>query len=326
MTSIGDGCFEFTTPLPSGTYQYNFLLDCTNLTACSPATGQQVVDQENLPYETILGSETGSPFQVPYDARFQYYPDYKLDFDYTLPISEPQQRGSLKKDIYYSKGAVTPSIDMHDFVAYLPAGYSNESAQTYPLLYLSHGGGGAAGDWQNQGYMSNIMDRLIKDKYIEPTVVIMPTFNGLLNASNPPAYVVRPLYEQYLYPYVEANYHVSKDPNRRAFAGLSLGSALTYEMYLNATSYFGYYGLFSGGTLPNLPSNYVNINDTVRNPALLDRGVFVGYGQYDIAFDGSKNLQQALDFIGVRNVNRFVPWGFHCKSSSSKMNLDGNRR
>ncbi|KAI7549839.1 hypothetical protein KC331_g3561 [Hortaea werneckii] len=312
MNSTGEGHFEFTTPLPSGTYQYYFLLDCANVTTCSQASGQQVPDPENPPYETVKGSEQGSPFQVPYDPQYQYYPDYNLNFDYTLPIADVSQRGTLKKDLYRSPGAVSPSPGMHDFVVYLPAGYSNTSSQKYPLLYLSHGGGGAAGDWENQGYMSHIMDRLIQDNHVEPTVVVMPTFNGLLNVSNPPANVVRPLYQKYLFPYIEANYHVTTDPARRAFAGLSLGSVLTYEMYINATSYFGYYGFFSGALLPNHPqSDYVNSNVTAQNPDLLDRGILIGYGQYDIAFDDAKKLQAALDSVGIKYVNRFLPWGFH---------------
>lgn len=160
--------------------------------------------------------------------------------------------------------------------------------------------------------MSHIMDRLIQDNHIEPTVVEMPTFNGLLNVSNPPANVVRPLYQNYLFPYIEANYHVSTDPARRAFAGLSLGSVLTYEMYINVTSYFGYYGFFSGALLPGHPqSDYVNSNLTARNPDLLDRGILVGYGQYDIAFDDTKKLQAALDSVRIKYVNRILPWGFH---------------
>lgn len=140
----------------------------------------------------------------------------------------------------------------------------------------------------------------------------MPTFNGLLNISNPPAYVVAPLYQEYLFPYIESTYNVANDSAHRAFAGLSLGSVLTYTFYINATSYFGYYGMFSGALSPGFPqSAYVNATMATENPALLDRGVFVSYGQYDIAFDDTKMLQVALDAIGVKYVSRFVPWGFH---------------
>lgn len=314
MSALGNGSFVFTTPLPSGTYQYYFLLDCKNVTLCTMTTsGQNVPDPENPPFETVKGTEQGSPFQVPYDAKFQSYPELLLDWDYALPVEELKARGLVKSDTYPSPGAVSPAPGIHDFAIYLPSGYTNSSSRTaYPVLYLSHGGGGAAGDWQNQGAISNILDRLILQKHIEPTVVVMPTFNGLLNISNPPAQVVRPLYQQYLFPYIEAHYHVSTSPSRRAFAGLSLGSALTYEMYINATSYFGYYGLFSGALLPGHPlSDYVNASMAGANPDLLDRGLTVAYGQYDIAFDDTKLLQEALDAVGLKYVSRVVPYGFH---------------
>lgn len=83
-------------------------------------------------------------------------------------------------------------------------------------------------------------------------------------------------------------------------------------MYINATSYFGYYGLFSGALLPGHPlSDYVNASMAAANPDLLDRGLTVAYGQYDIAFDDTKLLQEALDAIGVKFLSRVVPYGFH---------------
>ncbi|EME89733.1 carbohydrate esterase family 1 protein, partial [Pseudocercospora fijiensis CIRAD86] len=310
MEAKGDGAFTFTRPLPSGTYQYYFLPDCQNVTLCV-SMDQGITDPDNPPFETVQGTEAGSPFQVPYHPGYQSYADVNLNFDYALPVSGPQ--GKIVADFYPSPGAVSPSADLHDFAVYLPPGYDNNSAHAaYPLLYLSHGGGGAAGDWQNQGQVSNILDRLILEGHIEPTVVVMPTFNGLLNTSNPSAQIVRPLYQQYLFPYIESHYHVSTDPGRRAFAGLSLGSALTYEMYINATSYFGYYGLFSGALAPGHPlDDYVNTSMAAQNPALLDRGLTVAYGLFDIAFDDTRLLQEALDGIGSKYVSRVAPFGFH---------------
>ncbi|KXT10877.1 hypothetical protein AC579_8997 [Pseudocercospora musae] len=310
MDMQGDGVFTFTGPLPSGTYQYYFLADCQNVSQCV-SLGQGVTDPDNPPFETVQGTEAGSPFQVPFDSVYQSYADLNLNFDYALPVEGP--RGKVITDFYPSPGAVSPSPGTNNFAVYLPPGYDNTSTRAaYPLLYLSHGGGGAAGDWQNQGQVSNILDRLILEGHIESTVVVMPTFNGLLNTSNPSAQVVRPLYQQNLFPYIESHYHVSKNPDRRAFAGLSLGSALTYEMYINATSYFGYFGLFSGAMLPGHPlSDYVNSSMAAENPALLDRGLAVAYGLFDIAFDDTRLLQEALDGIGLKYVSRVAPFGFH---------------
>ncbi|KAJ3736346.1 hypothetical protein DFJ43DRAFT_609427 [Lentinula guzmanii] len=39
----------------------------------------------------------------------------------------------------------------------------------------------------------------------------------------------------YLFPYIEANFNVSQNPDRRGSVGLSEGSNLVYEMYINST-------------------------------------------------------------------------------------------
>ncbi|KAI0477270.1 carbohydrate esterase family 1 protein [Xylariaceae sp. FL0804] len=318
-----DTTWIFSAPFPSGTYTYSFLSDCAYAPNCTDA----LPDPDNPPFETVPGSQTASVFQVPFDARFQSYPDMRLDWDYALPVPAARDRGVVEAATYASPGSVSPAPGVHDFAVYLPAGYyrgngsSNSSSSssgggrgTYPVLYLSHGGGGTAGDWPTKAKVGNILDRLIRDGHIEPTVVVMPTFTGLTadSATNWNASLVRELYQTYLFPHIEATYAVSRSPSRRAFAGLSLGSALTYEMYANATADFGYYGLFSGALLPGAAlADYVTPAAVAANPALADRGLLVGYGQYDIAFDDARLLQTALDACRVKYVSRFAPWGFH---------------
>lgn len=56
-----------------------------------------------------------------------------------------------------------------------------------------------------------------------------------------------------LFPWVESHFDILSEPSIGAFVGLSLGSVLTYEMYINATSYFDYLGLFSGVLGPGHP-------------------------------------------------------------------------
>ncbi|KAJ5641732.1 hypothetical protein N7490_005732 [Penicillium lividum] len=54
------------------------------------------------------------------------------------------------------------------------------------MLYLSHGrGGAAAGGWQNQAYISNILDRLMGDDQMQAGVLMMSTWHGILpNTTN----------------------------------------------------------------------------------------------------------------------------------------------
>ncbi|KAI0025742.1 carbohydrate esterase family 1 protein [Xylariomycetidae sp. FL0641] len=316
MTAKGNGTFVFKAPYPSGTYQYAFLPDCAYAPNCTDA---ELPDPDNVPFQTIPGTATRSVFQVPYDDRFQHYDDMNLNWDYALPLEDEAARGTLKAETYRSPGSVSPAPDVHDYAIYLPPGYCGDCNTTYPVLYISHGGGGDAGDWPAKGKMANIMDRLIAAGHVEPTVVVSPTFNGLTGSGDGDADSarVRALYTAYLFPAVEAAYAVAgaTDPDRRAFAGLSLGGALTYEFYRNATADFGYFGIWSGARFSGTVDDYLSPAAVRAQPALANRGLMVAYGQFDIAADDVQTFRQALDNCGVRYAARVTPWGYHAWST-----------
>ncbi|KAI1845420.1 hypothetical protein JX265_005281 [Neoarthrinium moseri] len=318
-SSGDDGLWTFTTPLPSGIYSFAYLVDCDNPFACSIDTGQLVIDPDLPPYRNVQGDQVASSFQVPYDAQFQGTPTIDLNFDYAL--SAPAgSRGTIKPVNYTSPGSIHPAPDVHEFSVYLPAEYGSVAGKKYPLLYLSHGAGGNGDDWENLGRMSAIMDNLIRGGLLDPTVVVMPSFYNLDsslpkfiygNMSNfapiPDPAAIRENYQKYLFPWVQDHYDVCDEPGCRGFAGLSWGGRLTYEMYINATDYFGYFGLFSPATSAPLLDN----GTLAANPALADRGVFVTYGLYDFVFDAGRELQGALDGLGIEYLSRVTPFGSH---------------
>lgn len=70
-----------------------------------------------------------------------------------------------------------------------------------------------------------------------------------------------------------------------------LGSILTYEMYINATDYFSYFGMLSGVLSPGqLLSAYINASIVAANPRLAEVGIYTGAGLFDIAFDDVRSL------------------------------------
>jgi enterochelin esterase-like enzyme len=318
MTKGDNGTWTATYPFPSGTYQYAFVPGCSYAPNCTLT----VTDPDNPPLEPAPGYQTASTFQVPYDPRFQFYKGPDLNFDYALPAPK-EHKGTLKFVNYTSPNSTAPAPNVHDFAIYLPAEYGTIPNKTYPLLYLEHGGEGNSGDWPNMARFHQIMDNLIMNNYTEPTVVVCPTHSNL--DGQPPIVIagsggvtrpdfpdVRENYMKYLFPYIEANYAVTKDPAKRAFAGLSLGAVLTYEMYINATDYFAYFGPFSGALLPNADqSQYVTPAAVAANPSLADRGIMVAFGAFDIAFDDSRKLQVGLDASGITHLNLLVPWASH---------------
>ena len=326
------GVWEYTTPLPSGIYSFAYLVDCNYAPNCSIDTGHLVIDPDLPPFMNVQGDQVSSSFQVPFDERFQASPELNTNFDYALDVpGDPKRhRGTVKTVNYTSPGSIHPAPDVHDFAIYLPAEYNlnlhnkpqagNKKKKKFPILYLSHGAGGNGADWENLGRMSHIMDNLIRLKHIPPTVVVTPSFYNLDNSTEkfiygnksqsiliPPAHSVRENFEKHLFPWVESHFDVCNQASCRAFAGLSMGGVLTYEMYVNATDKFDYFGMFSPAT--NAP--YVNAESVKTNPGLLKKGIMVAYGLYDFVFPQARDLQTALDALGIRYITRVTPFGSH---------------
>ncbi|KAJ5831903.1 carbohydrate esterase family 1 protein [Penicillium riverlandense] len=302
------GMWTYTTYFPSGTFTYNFMPDCDFAPNCS-AAGQVVIDPDNPPIQNYPGQQNYSIFQVSFDSRHQSYAAFDLDFSYQLPITSKSLTGTLFFVNYTSPGSPVPAPNINDYAIYLPAEYGHIRGKKYPLFYLCHGGSGNSADWPNRARVQYILDRLIAEGHIPPTVVVMPSWNAYIGVS---FVSIREDFMAYLFPHIEQTWEVTTGSDQRAFAGLSLGSALTYEMYINATSYFGYFGVMSGALLPGAPqSDYVNATMLKANPALGDRGIYVGFGLYDIAFPDTRQLQYAFDALHIPYVTRVVPWGAH---------------
>jgi hypothetical protein len=91
--------WEFTLPLPSGTYQYAYYPDCRNIT--SNCIG--IIDQTNLPIQALPGDQTFSIVQVPFDKNFQV-----RDYDWELPYPDKSKQGSISFHQYPSPGSTYP--------------------------------------------------------------------------------------------------------------------------------------------------------------------------------------------------------------------------
>lgn len=76
--------------------------------------------------------------------------------------------------------------------------------------------------------------------------------------------------------FVERHFNESRDPDGRAFAGLSLGGQITNSFMLKYPGLFGYYGMFSSG----LPIAHATLTE-VQAAALRPRSVFIGGGWQD---------------------------------------------
>ncbi len=240
------GYWEYTLPLPSGTYCYQFLIggkaeDDVN----DVSNGRLTADPSNRPIEMFEGRESYSQVYMPYDPVKQAH-----SRDYSLQA--PRADGQTGTISYFSVTSQALSEERAVGI-YLPYGYDPSLAGGYPVLYLLHGGAGYESNWFAQGVAGNILDTLIAEGTVKPMIVVTPMMrdangtyadrtvekdgkavgSGLLFVVND------------LMPYIEKNYNVSTEASGRACAGLSAGGRFTSALYYSYPQLFDYYGIWS---------------------------------------------------------------------------------
>lgn len=134
---------------------------------------------------------------------------------------------------------------------YTPAGY-DKGDESYPVLYLQHGGGEDETGWVNQGKTNYILDNLISEGKANKMIVVMT--NGTFNVPGARfSYSIEGIkpfeteLTETLIPFIEKNFRVKKDKDNRALAGLSMGGGETFFAGLQHTELFSHLGIFSTG-------------------------------------------------------------------------------
>lgn len=117
-------------------------------------------------------------------------------------------------------------------VVYLPYGYENSedealSQQRYPVLYLMHGGGGAASSYMGPAQSPNqfcwIIDHAIEEGEIKPLIIVCPSDSGVFWSD----------LRKFLIPAVDGQLRTIADREHRAFGGFSMGSVATWNVFLH---------------------------------------------------------------------------------------------
>ncbi len=222
MTKDGHGVWSATTgALKPDLYTYAFTLD-----------GVSIVDPSNPLRKTAYAGVGSSMMRVPGPS-----------------LVEPAAgaRGVVAHHFYHSASIG----DDRDYYVYTPPNYDPHRKEPYPVFFVLHGLGDDAAAWTNVGAANTILDNLIDSGKAKP--MIMVNTLGYGNADGP-AGAMRPdmirmfakaLIEEVL-PQVEKQYHVAKDRNARAIAGLSMGGAEAFYTGLNHIDKFAYVGSMSG--------------------------------------------------------------------------------
>jgi enterochelin esterase-like enzyme len=218
--------------------------------------------------------------------------------------------GDIRIKRYYS----SVSNSWRRFYIYTPPGYEG-SAQSYPVLYLLHGGGEDERGWATQGKTDLILDNLIAARQARPMLVVMMDGNiGTGGFSEQALRAFENELKQVVIPFVESNFRASKDRANRALAGLSMGGLQTLYAGIKNTDLFGYLGVFSSGWLPAQQAlseaQYKYIKDNLpaiqQNLKLL--WIAMG-GKEDIAYNNCKVMLSKFDEVPLKYTYSEYPGG-----------------
>ena len=207
----------------------------------------------------------------------------ELSNDVTIPGTpampwEPQPipHGEVTHHTFTSNVVLGLTGGQDDFFVYTPAGYDPQAKTQYPIFYLLHGYSDRADGWLEVGKANFILDSLIASGKAKPMIVVMTRGYGnmaVLKPGRTPALSAQSveLYQKMLLtevmPKVESEYHVIKDRDHRAIAGLSMGGQESLITGLNHTDLFAWIGTFSAGinagtaaSLPPLTPQKANLH------------------------------------------------------------------
>ena len=295
------GLYEISLKLPAGMYPYGFQL---NAELSDPS------DDPRMSWQNVM-TEDGSMHSF---GEFRpWLPDPKnppfaptkdgVQMNSELYVGSPDELPWLPAKNPSVKGLATYVSykdikgDDRTMGIYLPANY--DRSKEYPVIFVSHGGGGNECDWFSQGGLVNIMDNLIAAHRTEEAIVV--TMNNSVydwNFADIDQNVI-----QCIIPYLRKVYAVTKDPKKMAFCGLSMGGITTMYTYMHHPELFGYFGCFSAGFAGGE-------GFTLENPHLHDVKLLIGCAEEDISYNerdiGTPPTIRKLKEAGIPYIPYFV--------------------
>jgi enterochelin esterase-like enzyme len=236
--------------------------------------------------------------------------------DLTANYFEANKHGNLRK-VWYDSPTIGKNRRMY---VYTPYGYET-STESYPVLYLLHGGGGDEDAWSTMGRACQILDNLIEKKLAVPMICVMPNGNPgqeaaktlmleetVIDRTNPKfANMYINSIVKDIIPYVEKNFRVIAKPEARAISGLSMGGGHTISATNEYPGTFGYICPLSSG----IGANQTDIDAKLQGIKKAGYKLYwIGCGSEDFTFAGNKNLDAALTKNGMEHTF-FITGGGH---------------
>lgn len=197
---------------------------------------------------------------------------------------------------------------------YTPAGY-NDGNDTYPVVYIQHGGGEDHRGWMEQGRTAEIMDNLINAGKAVPMIVVSSNSNVQSRSGGMGGgyswqgmQTFRSEIIDNIIPFVEKNYRVKKDRKYRAMCGLSMGGGQSFYIGLRSPEVFSNVGVFSTGMFGGI-SGAQNIDLENEVPGILTETdkfnsnfdvFFITCGEQDPRIQHTRNIVAKMQDAGVK--------------------------
>lgn len=228
-----------------------------------------------------------------------------LAISFLLPVTALAQEGTVLDSLVIHSWIL--GMD-RNYSVYLPPGYRS-SAETYPVLYLLHGGGTDHRGWILQGELQQIADKAINGGQASPMIIVTPD-----------AYTQRRgyyenkenwLYEDFFFlefmPHVENNFRISRERQFRSISGYSIGgkAAFTYVFHhpeLFAASCPISAAAAAGKNDPE--NNIISLVENRTDSVLLSVRWYIDCGDDDFLFEQNTVVRNAMVKAGIKSEFR----------------------
>jgi enterochelin esterase-like enzyme len=227
MSKDAEGIWTVTSaPLPPGIYRYHFEINGISfLDPANPVISNSLMRPANMVTVPGDGPQLWDATDVPH--------------------------GTVHRHTYTTSVVLGLPGNQSDYYVYTPPQY-DPNGKPYPVLYLLHGWTDSAYGWLYNGRANFILDNLLAQGRIKPMIVVMPLGYGDLAFihsptdvwKDPPSidhnteFYTKALLTEIM-PRADAEYHISKDRNDHAIAGLSMGGLEAVTIGLAHTDQFG---------------------------------------------------------------------------------------
>lgn len=230
--------------------------------------------------------------------------------DYFLPCSKAGRLEVLKYSTYesFSYTSSQPIPLEKEAIVYLPYGYTE--SQSYPVVYLSHGGWSnektTMGTAQSPRPFKHIVDHAILNGDMVPMIIVNLTYNNTSPKDSSDYHLAIDLTNRYHHEFVndlisavEEKYatfatstsqeDLKKSRYYRAFSGFSMGSVNTWRIFEHALDYVYYFNPMSGNV-----STPARVFAEIAEQKQADFFIYAATGTADFAYQAFKNQILAL--------------------------------